>query len=365
VGSRGSGGRVEGVAMLVGIWEEAGREVQGPTRRQWESTNRHALQGHLLYCCPQGHHPPSTRHHQQAQSSCSLHRRQIRFPQWRPQSQRLRSPSRRRLPSLQQTPPTPQVPLRPSQSSPLVWRKELDAWLHSVGFTPTLSDDCIYRRVRNGALILIALHVDDQIIASSDLAELQSDKKEIDEKYGITDNGELCDFLGMRITRDRPARKLWIENLLESFGLSDCNPVKTALPPKFKFRPSTPEDHLLAKDFPFAQVVGSLLLLAFTSRSDIAHAASLLSRALSNWNREHWQAAKGCLRYLRGTFDLALTYDASGDDSILEAYCDADWAGCEDTYRSTTGYIVKTCGGTVSWKSVRQASHGCQIHHRS
>jgi hypothetical protein len=250
-------------------------------------------------------------------------------------------------------------------------RKDLDAWLHSVGFTPTLSDDCIYRRVRNGALILIALHVDDQIIASSDLAELQSDKKEIDEKYGITDNGELCDFLSMRITRDRPARKLWIsqasfiENLLESFGLSDCNPVKTALPPKFKFRPSTPEDHLLAKDFPFAQVVGSLLLLAFTSRSDIAHAASLLSRALSNWNREHWQAAKGCLRYLRGTFDLALTYDASGDDSILEAYCDADWAGCEDTYRSTTGYIVKTCGGTVSWKSVRQASHGCQIHHRS
>jgi hypothetical protein len=166
----------------------------------------------------------------------------------------------------------------------------------------------------------------------------------------------------MRITRDRPARKLWIsqasfiENLLESFGLSDCNPVKTALPPKFKFRPSTPEDHLLAKDFPFAQVVGSLLRLANTSRPDIAHAASLLSRALSNWNLEHWQAAKGCLRYLRGTSALALTYDASGDDSILEAYCDADWAGCKDTYRSTTGYIVKTYGGTVSWKSVRQAT---------
>jgi hypothetical protein len=166
----------------------------------------------------------------------------------------------------------------------------------------------------------------------------------------------------MRITRDRPARKLWIsqasfiENLLESFGLSDCNPVKTALPPKFKFRPSTPEDHLLAKDFPFAQVVGSLLRLANTSRPDIAHAASLLSRALSNWNLEHWQAAKGCLRYLRGTSALALTYDASGDDSILEAYCDADWAGCEDTYRSTTGYIVKTYGGAVSWKSVRQAT---------
>jgi hypothetical protein len=92
------------------------------------------------------------------------------------------------------------------------------------------------------------------------------------------------------------------------------------------------------------------------SRSDIAHAASLLSRALSNWNREHWQAAKGCLRYLRGTSDLALTYDASGDDSILEAFYNADWAGCKDTYRSTTGYIVKTYGGTVSWKSVRQAT---------
>jgi hypothetical protein len=130
----------------------------------------------------------------------------------------------------------------------------LEGWLRSVGFSSTLSGDCIYRRVRKGSLTLIALPVDDQIIASSYLAELKSFRKEIDKKYGITYNGELSDLLGMRTSRDRPARKLlilqeaFVENLTESFGMSACNFVQAPLPPKFVFHPSTPDKHTSVKD---------------------------------------------------------------------------------------------------------------------
>jgi len=35
-------------------------------------------------------------------------------------------------------------------------------------------------------------------------------------------------------------------------------------------------------------------------------------------------------------------------------YCDADFAGCEDTRRSTTGYIFNLAGGPISWNAKRQ-----------
>jgi hypothetical protein len=49
-----------------------------------------------------------------------------------------------------------------------------------------------------------------------------------------------------------------------------------------------------------------------------------------------------------------LTYDASSETPIIQANVDADWGGCGATRRSTTGYIVKTFGGVVSWRSTRQ-----------
>ena len=39
---------------------------------------------------------------------------------------------------------------------------------------------------------------------------------------------------------------------------------------------------------------------------------------------------------------------------ILLGYADADWGGCLDTRRSTSGYVFKVFGGVVAWRSKRQ-----------
>jgi hypothetical protein len=41
---------------------------------------------------------------------------------------------------------------------------------------------------------------------------------------------------------------------------------------------------------------------------------------------------------------------------IITAFSDADYAGCPDTRRSTTGYVVKLDGNTITWVTKRQQS---------
>lgn len=40
----------------------------------------------------------------------------------------------------------------------------------------------------------------------------------------------------------------------------------------------------------------------------------------------------------------------------LTAYTDADWAGCPDTCRSTSGFTVFLSDSLVSWSSKRQTT---------
>lgn len=73
---------------------------------------------------------------------------------------------------------------------------------------------------------------------------------------------------------------------------------------------------------------------------------------MSNPEKEHWNAIKWILRYLRGTSDLRLCF---GNGKIeLVGYTDADMAGDLNTRKSSSGYMIYFAGGAVSWKSKLQ-----------
>lgn len=100
----------------------------------------------------------------------------------------------------------------------------------------------------------------------------------------------------------------------------------------------------------YRQLIGSLLYLVNT-RPDLAYATSVLSQFSNAPRQSHWQAAQRVLRYIHGTIDYGINY--SGGDTLV-GYCDADWAGCIDTRRSTSGYCFLFGGGPISWKSQKQ-----------
>jgi hypothetical protein len=103
-------------------------------------------------------------------------------------------------------------------------------------------------------------------------------------------------------------------------------------------------------------MVGSLLYLSCWTRPDISFAVSELSRFVSDPGLVHMQAAKRVIRYLKGTKELKLRYSRPEGVKInqLWGYVDSDWAGCIDTRKSTTGYLLMFNGAAVSWKSKRQ-----------
>ena len=102
----------------------------------------------------------------------------------------------------------------------------------------------------------------------------------------------------------------------------------------------------------YRQMVGSLNYLT-TTRPDIAYYVSLLSQFMAKPLQNHWNAAKGVLRYHKGTIDYSIKYVDSFDVE-LTGYSDSDWVGNPDDQRSTTSYAFGIGSGIVSWSSKKQ-----------
>jgi hypothetical protein len=86
---------------------------------------------------------------------------------------------------------------------------------------------------------------------------------------------------------------------------------------------------------------------------DIAYAVQQVSLHMHDPRESHLTAMKRILRYLRSTpnYGLLLRHSRSTD---LVVYTDADWAGCPDTRRSTSGYAMFLGDNLVSWSAKRQ-----------
>ena len=59
------------------------------------------------------------------------------------------------------------------------------------------------------------------------------------------------------------------------------------------------------------------------------------------------------MRYLKRTKGYMLTYQKPENSEII-GYSDSDFAGCQDSKRSTSRYIFMLAGEAISWKSVKQ-----------
>ena len=98
---------------------------------------------------------------------------------------------------------------------------------------------------------------------------------------------------------------------------------------------------------PYASVIGSLMYAMVCTRLDIAHLVGVVSRFMSRPGKQHWEAVKWILRYLKGSLYTCLCF--TGVSLKLQSYVDADFAGDIDSRKSTTGFVFTLGGTTISW----------------
>ena len=73
---------------------------------------------------------------------------------------------------------------------------------------------------------------------------------------------------------------------------------------------------------------------------------------MSKPGKQHWEAIKWILRYLKGSSDTCLCY--RGASLKLQGVVDADFAGDIDSRKSTIGFVFTLGGTAISWASNQQ-----------
>ena len=99
----------------------------------------------------------------------------------------------------------------------------------------------------------------------------------------------------------------------------------------------------------YHQMIGSLMYLTNT-RPDIYFAVNTLSQFLTDPRNVHLIVAKHILRYLRGTVDYGLNYDANQKIN-MEGYVDLDWEISAIDRKSTSGCCFSMGSDVISWFS--------------
>ena len=252
------------------------------------------------------------------------------------------------------------------KQAPRNWNQELDTFLRSIGFVPTISDRCVYRGMFEGKLCFILLYVDDMLFGTPDRAVLGKLKALVHARFPIEDKGPLSFFLNMRFSRNRSLRTITLQQeskivkLLADLDMTDCSPSKVpANPDEMLTKEMCPSDTLeierMAK-LPYKSVLGRLLHIALTARPDIATAVSAVGRFAQNPGQKHWEALMRIVKYLKGTRTYGLVLGGIIDEIALNASADADWGGDLEKRRSRTGYTIFMGESLVIWCSKLQIS---------
>lgn len=255
-------------------------------------------------------------------------------------------------------------PLYGLSIAPKCWTTTLQRFLADYGFTKVNCSETFWKWSSPCGKhhIQIVYWVDDILLSFNNDDAAAAFKSAFLSRFDGTDDGPVHRFVGIDVTRSATQTHLSQEplarELLEKFGMSQCNAVLTPLEPGVLLlesdRPAVPDPELRRN---YQVIVGTLQYLCTYTRPDLVFATNQLAKHMSNPGPVHMQHARRVLRYLKGTASLGITYtqDRPNPNGLL-AWADADWCSCTETRRSYSGYCLMLNGGALSWKSAQQTA---------
>jgi transposase InsO family protein len=241
------------------------------------------------------------------------------------------------------------------KQAPRAWYEKLTGFLSELGFVRVSADTSLWVCRGSSTVVYLLMVVDDILVMSPKESKTLEVVNNILGRFDGTPHGVPKHYIGIKIdwipeeravVLTQPAH---IDDLLKKFGLADCQPRSLPQGTGVKLRKRGKK--LDTAVFPYASLVGALLFIAVCTRPDIAQIVAKLARYMTNPTWDHWVCAVNLVRYLKATKHYGIKL---GNGEGLVAYCDSDYASCEDTRKSTTGYVFLLFGGAISWQSKMQ-----------
>lgn len=253
-------------------------------------------------------------------------------------------------------------PLYGLKQASRMWNKRLSGKLTTLGLKQLKTDQCVFIANENSDnIIILAVYVDDMIVLWKNESMKDSLIENLKKEFKMKDLGFAKSFLGVTLNYKvgetlKIDQQPYIEKVLKRFDMVTCNPVMTPMDPNVKFdinNKNDGEESFPKPNYPYQELIGSLLFLAQVTRPDISYAVNLLSRFNNNFETQHWVAAKRILRYLKYTINYQLTFEKEKSFETL-CFSDADYAADPQQRKSVSGYVLLKKGGAIAWGSKRQ-----------
>ena len=205
------------------------------------------------------------------------------------------------------------------------WEQKLGEILTELGFIQCVAEPCLWKLSDQNMTILLAVYVDDLVIAASHDNLYNDVMKKLEKRFEITNTGDLEHVLGTRINQNpkdfsiEVDQKLFIEDTLEEFLEEDGGSTRD------RTTPADPNLSELTKledgeyiDPYYHSLIGKLIWLALVSRPDIAYVVAFLSRFASAGGSRHMKAAYKVLKYLSKTKHYKIVYAAKEKETFIK-----------------------------------------------
>ncbi|KAG8493433.1 hypothetical protein CXB51_010976 [Gossypium anomalum] len=192
-----------------------------------------------------------------------------------------------------------------------------------------MSEPTLYvKRSEDETLLIVSIYVDDLLVTGSKTGLINDFKTQMQEVFHMTDLGIMTYFLGMEVNQSDQgsfiSQHAFALKILNKFCMTNCKVVSTPLTQGEKLTSIGSQERVDEKEY--RSLIGYLLYLT-TTRPDLMHAVSLLSRFMHCCDTTHFKAAKRIL---------------------------SDWAGSVDDMKSTPGYFFTLGSGVFSWSSKKK-----------
>lgn len=186
-----------------------------------------------------------------------------------------------------------------------VWNDHLTKLLTSkLKMKQSQVDCCMFYRKN----LIFILYVDDGIIACNDEMEIDEFISDILKAgLNVSDEGELKEFLGVRITKMENGglnftQSHLINSILQDLDMKDNTKSKPTPSTKHSMIREDPERKPFDEEkWKYRSVIGKLNYLEKTSRPDLAYAVHQCARFMSNPKESHARAVMYIGRYLIGS----------------------------------------------------------------